>query len=150
MIQFREVDFNSEASILSDIDALRRGHTSVGNWTLAMACWHLKLPLDSCLHMPKQLETTPDQRELKGRLDTLIDGGKMSHGMQIFPGTEPPADASETAIDGIVAGLKALQAYSESHVDFGHFGAVPTDRFRKFICKHTENHLAFFLPKTAD
>jgi len=143
----RDINIDSEAKILSEIDLLRRGHRAAGNWTLPMACWHLKLPLDICLHMPKQTETQPEQQELKGRLDNLIDGGKMSHGMTIFPGTEPPADADETAIDSIVAGLKALQDYPESHVDFGYFGPVPTDRFRMFICKHAENHLAFFLPE---
>lgn len=146
MADRRALRFDNLDAITDDVRRLRAGHVAGGQWTLPMACWHLKLATDRCLHMPATTEPTDAERGMQQRLTDLFAAGAMPPGLPMFPGTEPPTDAGESSIDGFLAGLERLKAYSHSHVTFGPFGPVTTSAFRGFMELHSANHLSCFKP----
>lgn len=148
MADRRPLRYDNLDAIADDVRNLRAGHERCGNWTLAQACWHLKLAPEFALTPPKTTEPTPDEAKMQRLLTRMFDAGAMPPGLPIAPGTEPPADAGEAAIDGFVAALERTKAYGHSHVSFGPFGPVPIQQFRGFLLLHAANHLSCFEPTT--
>jgi hypothetical protein len=146
----RDLEFTSEQQIIDDVQRLRRGWQAVGNWTLPQACYHLGLAPQNFLRQPAEIEPNAEQKRRQERLAQLNASGAMPRGLPIAPGTEPPPDAGDGAIDQLMAGMQALAAYRNSHADFGPFGPVPTEMFRQFIYLHSANHLSNFYPSKID
>ena len=140
--------FHSEHDAIVLLEKLKKGHTTVGRWTLEQASWHLSRPLLACLHEPATAEPTPEQAAAQEQIDGLIAAGGMPDGMDMPPGTEPPADPPAGSVDEFIAGLHDLAAYPHARVDFLMFGPVEIAKFRDFIRIHSAHHLKRFAPTT--
>jgi hypothetical protein len=146
----RDLHFTSERQVIDDVQRLRRGWQAVGKWTLSQACYHLSLAPTNCLHQPSDTQPTEEQKQRQQRLEPLFARGSMPRGLPIAPGTEPPADAGDNAVDGLISAMQSLANYRNSHADFGPFGPVPTETFRRFNFLHAANHLSNFIPAVTD
>ena len=143
----RELHFQTEADVITDVEALRAGCGACGKWTLPQACWHMAKTITLCLRPPAKLEPSESERRMQETLlRPLLASGVMPSGVGADPMLDPPADAGEADVDAFVARLRDLERYQQSHVAFGPFGPVATADFRRFVLIHADLHLGFFQP----
>jgi hypothetical protein len=144
----RDVRYADVNECIADVERLRAGCQSGGEWSLAQACWHLENPVTRAMHPPETTDLTPEQQKLHAFIDERIVSGWPS-GRKAPDDMVPPADAGPEAIDRYIAALRRLWAYELPFVDSFRFGAVDTEKFRHFMLSHAAHHLSFFEPEGA-
>jgi hypothetical protein len=125
----------------------------VGKWTLAQTAWHVGMPLSMCMRpVPDDAVSSPEQQAMKARLDMLLTMDAMPSGQPMPPGVDPMSDAPSTIddseLDRLVDLLRQLESFTQARVNFGPFGIVSNDEFRRFNLMHAANHLRHFIPTT--
>jgi hypothetical protein len=144
--------YGSPVDVIADVERLRRGHRQAGNWTLAQAAWHLAVPVRMCLRpVPPGTTSTPEQQALRTNLIVpLLASGVMPAGVEVSPDLDPLGKARDAItdrdIDHLIDAMRQLDAFREDRVNFGPFGLVTTDEFRRFNLLHAANHLRNFVP----
>jgi hypothetical protein len=146
--------YDSASDVIADVERLRKGHVQAGRWTLAQAAWHVGLPLRMCMRpVSPDATSSPEQQATKAsRLDTLLAAGVMPAGVPIAPGTDPITESGgaidDGEIDRFLAQLRKWESFAQERVNFGPFGIVSNDEFRRFNLLHAANHLRNFIATT--
>jgi hypothetical protein len=92
---------------IAEVESLRRGSRTGGNWTLACACCHLKYPLGQLPEQSTSAEPRADQLKMQGFQERVTaerwpaDPGNSPNPMI------PPEEASPEAIDNPVVSRSA-------------------------------------------
>lgn len=85
----RTVSFGSFDEIMPDVEELLKGHTTVGNWSLAQICRHVASVLRRVVDMPA---TTPQDPSLwvgEEQKRQVLESGMLPEGIQGPPAVMP-------------------------------------------------------------
>ncbi len=147
MADHRTLNFAAEADAIAEIESLRRGYLQTGNWSLPQIAFHIGFPISHPQASPATLDVSPEQKQMQGFLENVVAHGWPQQPGESPPPMRPPANVGPEKVDELIANLKKLAAYKASHVNAGPFGAVTTEKYRRFILVHAAHHLSFLTPK---
>ncbi len=146
----RELRFNDLCEVMPEVERLRRGHRTIGRWTLAQVCRHLADSFDGSID-GFGVRNHRVMRWLFGRraLQRVFEGDSLGRGFTITESLNPPEECDEH--DSAEALAQAIQRFAESngplrfHPFFGKLTPQEWERLHRIHCAH---HLGFVLPET--
>ena len=147
------VDLNE---VLADVELLRAGYVSNGNWTLGQSCEHIanwmRYPMDGFPVPPIFLRPIfwVMKITMAERMKSKIMAEGFSPGMPTAPESVPNQDQITDA-DGIASLKKVIDranSFSGVLIPSPLFGPMDKETLIKVTLLHAEHHLGFLEPKT--
>jgi hypothetical protein len=141
----RKLDLSIDA-IMSDVDRLIAGHTTVGQWTLGAICDHLAKSINLSLDSPPaDAPPTREQnviRRLFFRAAAFPEDKGFAH-----PAQKPDPDADlGTASEALRDALGRLVAHDGPFAAHPVLGPMTRDEWLRFHARHGSHHLSFAVP----
>ncbi len=145
----RTIRFASLDEIMPDVERLRQGHVTVGNWSLAQICGHLASVLRLTVDMPASTQCDPSVLFSPEQRTKVLDEGILPEGLP-----QPPALASVVVgpeEDEVQRLREALEYYRASpgpvasHRFLGPMTKQEWERLHRVHCAH---HLSFAALRT--
>ncbi len=144
----RTLHFDRLDEVMSDVERLLEGHTTVGHWSLAQICRHLATVMRRVVDLPATTprDTTQEVGEAEKR--RVFASGSIPEGIPAPPEVLP----TEALVEREEAeGLRRAIAYYNAspgpvvpHRIFGPLTRSEWDHLQRIHCAH---HLSFALPK---
>jgi Protein of unknown function (DUF1569) len=132
--------------IMSDVDRLIAGHTTVGRWTLGAICDHLAKSINLSLDFPPaEAPPTREQgviRRLFFRAAAFPEGRGFAHPAQ---NPDPDADLG-TASEALRHALGRLVSHNAPFAAHPVLGPMTRDEWLRFHARHCCHHLSFAVP----
>jgi hypothetical protein len=143
----RSISYNSLDDVMPDVEWLLKGHSAVGNWSLAQICRHLATVMRRVVDLPASTPQDPSRWVGKDQKRQVFESGTLPEGLpgpqEVIPG-ETSGDRDEAE------GLRQAIAYYQSssgpvipHRLFGPLSKAEWDRLQLIHCAH---HLSFAIP----
>src|SRR4051794_35179866 len=102
----RTLAYESFDEVMPDIEKLLRGHTTVGNWTLAQICRHLAAILRRHVDLLASTTFDPSDRVPEEQKRWMLESGVLPEGITAPPGVVPKATLGEREeADGLRAAI---------------------------------------------
>jgi hypothetical protein len=145
----RTLRFASLDEVIPEVERLRRGHTTVGTWTLAQICRHLANVMHRVLELPA---STP--RDLSVELGEekkreIFETGHLPEGLSAPPGVVPSGDLDEgEEAEHLRQAVALFQSSPGPVVPHRLFGPLTRDEWHQLQCIHCAHHLSFAIPAT--
>jgi hypothetical protein len=143
----RTLRYASFDEIMPDVERLLRGHTTVGNWSLAQICRHLATVLRRVVDLPASTPHDPSLRVSEEEKQKVFDTGTIPEGL---PGPPEVIPAETLGEQGEAEGLRAAIAYYRASpgpvVPHRFFGPLTRDEWDRLQLIHCAHHLSFVVP----
>ena len=142
----RPLDFDQIDAVMTDVDRLLAGHTTSGQWTLAMICDHLTRAARVTLRgRVTGAASTPEQDALRLQFfaDRAIPEGRALPIALLEPDPDMDAPAAAESLREVLARLGAHQGPWPHHPALG---PLTGDEWRQFHAIHCAHHLSFAHP----
>ena len=143
----RTVSFGSFDEIMPDVEELLKGHTTVGNWSLAQICRHVASVLRRVVDMPA---TTPQDPSLwvgEEQKRQVLESGMLPEGIQGPPAVMPTeAVGGAGGGRGAAAGDRVLQEFRRTDHPASHLRAALQGGVGSAAAHSLAHHLSFVIP----
>src|SRR5262245_58667835 len=93
--QRRTLAFTSLDEVMPEVDRLRRGHTTVGSWSLAQICRHLATVLRRVVDLPASTPRDTGQELGEDRKREVLETGRLPEGLPAPQVVLPPETLDE-------------------------------------------------------
>ncbi len=143
----RQLRFPNFEALVADVQNLRKGYVTCGNWTLPQACRHMTIAIHRT-GTPSTAPATPEQLERRPFFEQLMNGGSLPSGIPAAEAMIPPPDCTDADIDAFIAALDIAQTYAQPTATHRLFGPLTPEQFRKLTLAHCAHHLSHFAPTT--
>jgi hypothetical protein len=144
----RQLNYTSEEDVIADVERLRRGHRSVGNWSLPQTCHHLAATLRPRMQPGPFPPNTPEQDARRPVLQQVLATGRLPGGIEAPPFAVPPPDCDDAAIDAFVETLTQFKNFAGPIAPHRVFGNMPDADMRRLNLIHCAHHLSHLVPTT--
>ncbi len=144
----RPLSYDSLDDVISDVERLLEGHSTVGNWSLAQICCHLATVMRRVVDMPASTPHDPSLWVGEERKKQVFDSGMLPEGIQGPPQVMPTETLGER--DEAEGLSQAIDHYKASpgpvipHRFLGPLSKAEWDRLQLIHCAH---HLSFAIPR---
>ncbi len=144
----RSLRFEHLEEILTEVDRLRLGHTTLGRWTLSQICQHLAETMRLALSMPATIEHDPSLRLSQETIERVFQTGELGEGLALPSVLKIPEPMDEGRAAMILG--EAITEYAKSagpvgpHRYLGPLSKARWDHLQRIHCAH---HLSFVIPK---
>ena len=139
--------FSSLDEVLPEVERLRNGHTTVGNWTLAQICRHLATVLRRVADLPASTPRDPSQELGEERKREVLETGRLPEGLPapqvLLP--EGGLDEGEEA-ENLRQAIAYFQSSPGPVAPHRLFGPLTRDEWHQLQCIHCAHHLGFAIP----
>lgn len=143
----RALRYESFDQVMPDVERLLKGHTTVGNWSLAQICRHLATVIRRHVDLPVSTPSDPSQWVSEAQKRQLLDSGILAEGITGPPGVVPveTLGAREEA-EGLRAAIAHYTASPGPVIPHRIFGPLTKDEWDRFELVHLAHHLSFAVP----
>ena len=146
----RPLTFAALDEVMPDVERLLRGHTTVGNWTLAQICSHLAQAFNFTIDgFPREAFPPWIIRKTLGRLLLwhILRTGRFTEGLKMPTKYEPkPGTDARAEAESLRAALRRFAEHTGPLAEHPMKGLVSRAVWERFHCIHCAHHLRFALP----
>jgi Protein of unknown function (DUF1569) len=145
----RSLQFNSIDEIIPEVERLRRGHTTVGAWSLAHICGHLASVIQATLEAPAPPPGTPVPSTWFSpeKRDEILASGRLPEGLPLPDALVSfQAQGEQEEVDRLRAALAAFEASPGPVAPHRFLGPLTKDQWRLLHRIHCAHHLSFAVP----
>jgi hypothetical protein len=143
----RSLSYQSFDEIMPDVERLLKGHTTVGQWSLAEICKHLATVMRRVADAPASTPSDPSQWVNEDKKRQVFDSGMLPEGLPSIPENLPAdvrsAQHEAERLRATIAHYKASSGPVIAHRFFGPLSKPEWDRLQLIHCAH---HLSFAIP----
>lgn len=145
----RSLRFNSTDEIIADVERLRRGCKTVGEWSPAHIYGHLASVIEMILKAPAPAPGSPPPatRMSPEQRDEVFASGLIPEGLpqpESLAAYQPGTEAEEA--DRLRAALVAFEASPGPVAHHRYFGPLSPEQWKRLNCIHCAHHLSFAVP----
>jgi hypothetical protein len=145
MVGRRVLTFASLDEIMPDVDHLRAGHSTVGQWTLGQILYHLAMSFRLTTRRAAPSSSRPFSESLRRRFfqsARFPDGAEAPHLLLL-----PPADCNvDEQANALEHGIARLVSATGPFPDHPFLGPLDKAEWERFHCIHSAHHLGFGIP----
>jgi hypothetical protein len=145
----RTLRFTSLDEIMPEVERLRRGHMTVGTWTLAQVCRHLANVMNRVIELPASTPRDPSLEFGEAKKREVFETGLLPEGLPAPPGVVPPdgLDLSDEA-EGLRQAIARFRSSAGPAASHRFFGPLTREEWHRLQCIHCAHHLSFVIPAT--
>ena len=144
----RTLRYASLDEVMPDVERLLRGHTTVGQWSLAQIFRHLATVMRRVVDLPASTPHDPSAWVSEERKRQVFESGMLPEGLpgppEIMP-TETLGDREEA--EGLRAAIAHYRASPGPVIPHRIFGPLSRDEWDRLQLIHLAHHLSFAVPK---
>jgi hypothetical protein len=144
----RTLTFARLDEVMSEVDRLLAGYTTVGNWSFGQICNHLAEAIRGSVEgYPSRAPWIIRATIGRSKKAEILNSGKMTEGLQLpdkflpKPGLDARAEA-----EALRATIAYYLAHPESRAMHPFFGAMKPEEWDRLHCIHAAHHLRFAIP----
>jgi hypothetical protein len=145
MVERRVLRFATLDEVMPDVDQLRAGHCTVGEWTLGQILYHLAMSFRLTTRGTPPSTSRPFLEALRRRFfqsARFPDGAEAPHPL-LLPPADCKVDEQARALERGIAGLVSATGPFPDHPVLG---PLDKSQWERFHCIHCAHHLAFGIP----
>jgi hypothetical protein len=144
----RTLRYASLDEVMPDVERLLRGHTTVGQWSLAHICRHLATVLRRVVDLPASTPHDPSQWVPEDRKRQVLDSGMLPEGLPGPPEIMPADTLGELEeAEGLRAAIAHYETSPGPVIPHRIFGPLSRDEWDRLQLIHLAHHLSFAMPK---
>jgi hypothetical protein len=147
----RTLVYESFDEVMPDVERLLRGHTTVGNWTLAQICRHLATILRRHVDLPTSTTLDPSDRVAENQKRRILETGLLPEGIEAPPRAVLQAMFGEREeTEGLRGAIAYYRAARGPVIPHRILGPLTRDEWDRFEMIHLAHHLSFAVSTAAD
>jgi hypothetical protein len=145
----RTLRFASLDEVMPEVARLRRGHTTLGTWTLAQVCRHLANVMNRVIDLPASTPRDPSLEFGLEKKREVFETGRLPEGLPAPPGVVPSGELDEgEEAEGLGRAIDRFRSSPGPLAPHRFFGPLTRDEWHQLQCIHCAHHLSFVIPAT--
>jgi Protein of unknown function (DUF1569) len=146
----RTLRFGSLDEVLPEVERLREGHFTVGEWSLAQICCHLATAMRRVVDLPASTPQDPSQWVGEERKREVLESGLIPEGLPTLPEVLPAEGLDEPAeVEELRAAIAHYKSSAGPAISHRLFGPLMKTEWNRLQCIHCAHHLSFAVPRAA-
>ena len=147
----RALRYENLDEVMPDVDRLRIGHETVGNWSLAQICRHLSTVMRRVVDLPASTPSDPSQWAPEEQKRRVFETGMLPEGIPGPPETMPTKTLGEPEeAEGLRGAIAHYQASSGPVIPHRVFGPLTKGEWDRLQLIHLAHHLSFAVPHSEE
>jgi hypothetical protein len=144
----RPLAFASLGEVMSDVECLLAGHTTVGNWSLGQICDHLAGAVSISVDgVPMKAPWLVRRTVGPWIFRRILRKGRFPSGIKLPQKYAPrPGTGARAWAEALRAALARFAAHPGPLAEHPLAGPIPRGDWERFHCVHCAHHLSFALP----
>jgi hypothetical protein len=143
--------YNNLDVIMTDVERLLKGHTTVGNWSLARICRHLSTVMRRVVDLPASTPHDPSRWVGGDRKCEVPESGMLPEGLPGPPEIMPlDALGNREEADGLRAAIAHYRASPGPVIPHRIVGPLTKAEWDRLQFIHVAHHLSFAVSKAID
>jgi hypothetical protein len=143
----RTLHFNNLDEVMPDVERLLKGHSTVGNWTLAQICRHVATVMRRVVDLPASTPSDPSQWVSEAEKREVLESGLIQEGLPSPPVLLPAEGLDEREeAEGLRMAIAHYKSSSGPVIPHRIFGPLTKGEWDRLQCIHCAHHLSFARP----
>ena len=148
-LERRTLHFHGLDEVMPDVERLRKGHSTVGNWSLPQICRHLAITLRRVVDLPASTPQDPSKWVSEEQKRQVLQSGVLPTNIPGPPEIMPTETAGESEeAEGLRQAIAHYQASSGPVIAHRVFGPLTKAEWDRLQLIHLAHHLSFAVPTT--
>jgi Protein of unknown function (DUF1569) len=143
----RSLRYGNLDEVMSDVEHLLEGHSTVGHWSLAQICCHLATVMRRVVDLPASTPHDPTKFVSAEQKRQVFDSGVLPEGLPGVPESLPSETLGEREeAEGLRRAIAYYKASPGPVIPHRLFGPLTRDEWDRLQLIHVAHHLSFAVP----
>jgi hypothetical protein len=143
----RTLRYENLDEIMADVDHLRSGHQTIGNWSLAQICRHLATVMRWSVDLPASEIYDPSVWVGEEQKRRFFESASFPEGVPTSARVVPGEALNEhDEAEGLRQAIAHYQASPDPAIPHILLGFLTRDEWDQFHCIHAAHHFSFVIP----